>query len=239
MLFSVTKSCLTLCDLMDCSTPGFPVLHYSRVCSNNLVPSKHSVSEFCLLCLLPKLWSGWKVGVHVCSRHLTWGWEGLVGPGVGTIILAHQVAPLLASWSFVSIAWWFFLLCGPSTPHLLEALACTHRSGLISALQLSWKSFLSCLLFPLYSYLAHPLRVLGEAQDPSCPHQEGLASKSAVSLSSQTVMSCFQEWSPSAVEHRLPGCCLLQDSQWTVGQWASSADFHSTTHLQRWFRAHP
>ena len=24
---SVTKSCLTLCDLMDCSMPGFPVLH--------------------------------------------------------------------------------------------------------------------------------------------------------------------------------------------------------------------
>ena len=26
--FSVTKSCPTLCDPMDCSTPGFPVLHY-------------------------------------------------------------------------------------------------------------------------------------------------------------------------------------------------------------------
>ena len=25
---SVTKSCLTLCDSMNCSTPGFPVLHY-------------------------------------------------------------------------------------------------------------------------------------------------------------------------------------------------------------------
>ena len=25
---SVTESCLTLCDLMDCSTPGSPVLHY-------------------------------------------------------------------------------------------------------------------------------------------------------------------------------------------------------------------
>ena len=25
---SVTKSCLTLCDPMDCSTPGFLVLHY-------------------------------------------------------------------------------------------------------------------------------------------------------------------------------------------------------------------
>ena len=26
--YSVTKSCLTLCDPMDCSTPGSPVLHY-------------------------------------------------------------------------------------------------------------------------------------------------------------------------------------------------------------------
>ena len=26
--FSVTKSCLTLCDSMDYSTPGFPVLHF-------------------------------------------------------------------------------------------------------------------------------------------------------------------------------------------------------------------
>ena len=25
---SVMKSCLTLCDLMDCNMPGFPVLHY-------------------------------------------------------------------------------------------------------------------------------------------------------------------------------------------------------------------
>ena len=25
---SVAKSCLSLCDPMDCSTPGFPVLHY-------------------------------------------------------------------------------------------------------------------------------------------------------------------------------------------------------------------
>ena len=24
---SVAKSCPTLCDFMDCSTPGFPVLH--------------------------------------------------------------------------------------------------------------------------------------------------------------------------------------------------------------------
>ena len=26
--YSVAKSCLTLCDLMDCSTPDVPVLHH-------------------------------------------------------------------------------------------------------------------------------------------------------------------------------------------------------------------
>ena len=26
--FSVAKSCLTFCNPMDCSMPGFPVLHY-------------------------------------------------------------------------------------------------------------------------------------------------------------------------------------------------------------------
>ena len=25
---SVTQSCLTLCSPMDCSTPGFPILHH-------------------------------------------------------------------------------------------------------------------------------------------------------------------------------------------------------------------
>ena len=34
--YSVAKSCLTLCDPTDCSTPGFPVLHYLFwVCSNS------------------------------------------------------------------------------------------------------------------------------------------------------------------------------------------------------------
>ena len=32
---SVTKSCPTLCDPMDCSTSGFPVLPSPRVCSNS------------------------------------------------------------------------------------------------------------------------------------------------------------------------------------------------------------
>ena len=35
---SVTQSCLTLCDLIDCSTPGFPVLHHLLDCAQTHVP---------------------------------------------------------------------------------------------------------------------------------------------------------------------------------------------------------
>ena len=49
------KSCLTLFDAIDCSTPGFTVLHYLQVCSNScpLCPWCHpiisySVAPFCL-----------------------------------------------------------------------------------------------------------------------------------------------------------------------------------------------
>ena len=45
---SVTKSCLTLCDPINCSTPGFPVLHYLpellKLMSIELVkPSNHLI----------------------------------------------------------------------------------------------------------------------------------------------------------------------------------------------------
>ena len=53
---SVTKSCLTLCDPMDCSTPGYSVLHYLSVCLNSC-----PLSLWCYLMTLhirqPKYWS--------------------------------------------------------------------------------------------------------------------------------------------------------------------------------------
>ena len=35
---SVAQSCPTLCDPMDCCTPGFPVLHCPTVCSESSHP---------------------------------------------------------------------------------------------------------------------------------------------------------------------------------------------------------
>ena len=56
---SVAQSCLTLCDPMDCSTPGFLVLHYlQEVCSNScslnqwcylIISSSATLFSFCLL----------------------------------------------------------------------------------------------------------------------------------------------------------------------------------------------
>ena len=37
---SYAKLCPTLCNPMDCSSPGFPVLHYPRVCSNSCLLSR-------------------------------------------------------------------------------------------------------------------------------------------------------------------------------------------------------
>ena len=39
---SVAQSCPTICDPMDCSKPGFPVLHYLPVCSNSCPLSQWS-----------------------------------------------------------------------------------------------------------------------------------------------------------------------------------------------------
>ena len=55
----VAQSCLTLCYPMDCSTPGFPVLHYlpqfaKLMSTESLMPSKHLIL-CCPLLLLPSI----------------------------------------------------------------------------------------------------------------------------------------------------------------------------------------
>ena len=56
---SVTQSCLTLCNPMDCSTPGFPVHHHSQsllklVSIKLVMPSNHLILCHPLL-LLPSI----------------------------------------------------------------------------------------------------------------------------------------------------------------------------------------
>ena len=57
---SVTQSCPTLCNPMDCSTPGFPVLHHlpelaqTHVPIESMMPSNHLILCHPLL-LLPSI----------------------------------------------------------------------------------------------------------------------------------------------------------------------------------------
>ena len=72
---SVTQSCQTLCDLMDCNTPSFPVLHYFQsllkfmsiewaVLSNQLILC---YPLFLLHSILPSIW-GFSSESALCIR---------------------------------------------------------------------------------------------------------------------------------------------------------------------------
>ena len=62
---SVIKSCLTLCDPMDCSTPGFPILQYLMsllkfMSIESVMPSNHLIL-CCTLLLLPSIFPSIRV----------------------------------------------------------------------------------------------------------------------------------------------------------------------------------
>ena len=80
----VAQSCLTLCDLMDCSTPGFPVLHHLPelaqtyvhwVSDDELVrwvmPSTHLILCHPLL-LLPSIFPNIRVFSNESALHVRW-----------------------------------------------------------------------------------------------------------------------------------------------------------------------
>ena len=69
--YSVAQSCLTLCDPMDCSTPGFPVLTISQslfklMSGESLMPSDHLILCHPFLCL-PSIFPS----IRVFSNELT------------------------------------------------------------------------------------------------------------------------------------------------------------------------
>ena len=73
---SVTQSCLTLCDPMDCSMPGFPVLHHHpgflKLMSIELVmPSTHFVLCHPLL-FLPSVFPSIRVFSNELALHIRW-----------------------------------------------------------------------------------------------------------------------------------------------------------------------
>ena len=69
---SVTQSCLTLCDLMDCSSPGFPVHHQLPSCPfKSEMPSNHLILYLPLL-LLPSIFPRLRVFSNELILHVRW-----------------------------------------------------------------------------------------------------------------------------------------------------------------------
>ena len=73
---AVVQLCLTLCDPMDCSTPGFSVLHHLlellKFISIELVmPSNHLVL-CCPLLLLPSIFPSIRVFSNELALHIRW-----------------------------------------------------------------------------------------------------------------------------------------------------------------------
>ena len=72
----VPKSCLTLCNPMDCSTPGFPVPYYlpellKLMSIKSLMPSSHLIL-CCPLFLLPLVFPSIRVFSNELALHIRW-----------------------------------------------------------------------------------------------------------------------------------------------------------------------
>ena len=70
---SVAQSCPTLCDSMDCSTPGFPVLHisWSLLKLMLVMPSSHLIL-WCPLVLLPSIFPSIRVFSSESTLCMRW-----------------------------------------------------------------------------------------------------------------------------------------------------------------------
>ena len=86
LLLSVTKLYLTLCDPMDCSMPGFPVLHhlleFSQLTSLEMVMPSNHVIHCHLLLLLPSIFPSMRVFSNESALHIRWQkyWSFSISP---------------------------------------------------------------------------------------------------------------------------------------------------------------
>ena len=72
---SVTQSCPTLCDPMDCSTPGLPVHHQLTEFTQTHVHESVMPSNYLILChplLLPSVFPSIKVFSNESVAHIRW-----------------------------------------------------------------------------------------------------------------------------------------------------------------------
>ena len=73
--YSVAKSCPTLCNLMDCSTPGFLVFHYLLEFTQTHVHGVSDATQHPILChplLLTSIFSSIRVFSNDLDLHIRW-----------------------------------------------------------------------------------------------------------------------------------------------------------------------
>ena len=137
---SVAKPCLTLCDPMDCSTPGFPSFTISRsllklVSIESVMPSNHLVLCHPLL-LLPSIFPSIRDFSNESVLHIRWPkyWSFSF-----SISPSNEYSALIS----FSIAWFDLLAVQVTVKNLLQ-----HHSSKASIL-------LQCTAFFMVQ-LAHP-----------------------------------------------------------------------------------
>ena len=103
---SVVQSCLTLCDPMDCSRPGFPVFHYlpgllKLMFIASLMPSNHLILCHPLL-LPPSIFPS--ISVFPMSWFFTSG-----GQSIGVSASASVLPMNIQDWFPLGWTGWIFL----------------------------------------------------------------------------------------------------------------------------------
>ena len=121
---SVTKSCLTLCNPMDCSMPGFLGLHYLQEFTQTYVelvmPSNHLIL-CCPLFLLPSIFPSIRVFSNELTLPIRWP---VVGASASASILSMNIQgwfPLgLTGLIFFRIHWFDLLAAQGTLKSLLQ-----------------------------------------------------------------------------------------------------------------------
>ena len=119
LYFSVAQSCLSLCDPMDCRTPGFPVLHYLSVLAQTHV---HWVSDAIQLSSSVIPFSSFNLSQH----HSLFQWMGsshLVAKGL-ELQLQHQSF----QWRFRTDFLQDWLVWSPCSPRYSQESSQHHTS---------------------------------------------------------------------------------------------------------------
>ena len=101
---SVAQSCLTLCDPMDCSMPGFPVLHHLPELAQTHVHESLMTSNHLILChpllLLPSIFPS--IRVFLMSWLLASGGQSI---GASVSISPSSEYSGLISWLVFWLVW--------------------------------------------------------------------------------------------------------------------------------------